>query len=832
MTANRIVYCVFFFIVFSFSAVPQEKPKALPLKQILREIGNRHNISFSYIEDDLAVFSLMPPEPTASLKKKLDYIEKETRLKIRSSDGLYYTVVADAKLKKILCGFLLDSDTGIPVENAALSIASVQFTTSSDGKGYFEIPRISSDSIQIRHQGYRPMSLRPADLLSSECIDISLNPIARSLDEVVTQRILTTGISKGRSGNFKIRPAEFGILPGLTEPDVLQTMQQIPGIYSADETISNINVRGGTHDQNLFLWNGIRMFQTGHFFGLISGFNPSLAQSITIIKNGSSAFYGESVSSVVDISSQATHGQKDLTSISANSINAEAHAFVELTSNSSITVSARRSFTDLFESPAYHSYSERIFQNTVITNFGNGNEGISTEEDFYFYDFTAQYRQRLGRHIVNADFIGISNALSAQQTDGDETRRDELRQHNIGGNVAVSSRWTDRLSTAGSFYVSSYVLDGISGSLTSGLELDQKNEVFDTGIRVRSDYGLSDNVHLAAGYQFNETGVTSFDKINVPPFTRTITELIRSHAIIGEATYESTGNRVFLRGGFRLNYYDKLARFLAEPRIQFSYKINGDWQLEILGERKSQSLSQVIDRQQDFLGIEKRRWIIANNDNVPLQVSTQGSIGFTYKHSGWLVSVESFLKNVEGITTSSQGFQYEFQTARTDGSYNIVGSEVLVQKQFWRLHTWLSYSYNDNGYTFGQLIPSEFDNSYEIVHSISWAAIYEWEGLKIALGSKWHTGRPFTRAIESGGTAFFETANAERLSNYFQANFSASKQWRVSEKVQFEAGISILNILNNRNVINRYFRIEDNSAIQIDTYSLKRTPNVNIRLSF
>src|SRR5690606_32159846 len=165
---------------------------------------------------------------------------------------------------------------------------------------------------------------------------------------------------------------------------------------------------------------------------------------------------------------------------------------------------------------------------------------------------------------------------------------------------------------------------------------------------------------LAAGYQFNETGVTSFDKINVPPFTRTITELIRSHAIIGEATYESTGNRVFLRGGFRLNYYDKLARFLAEPRIQFSYKISSDWQLEILGQRKSQSLSQVIDRQQDFLGIEKRRWIIANNDNVPLQVSTQGSIGFTYKHSGWLVSVESFLKNVEGITTSSQGFQYEF----------------------------------------------------------------------------------------------------------------------------------------------------------------------------
>lgn len=61
--------------------------------------------------------------------------------------------------------------------------------------------------------------------------------------------------------------AEFGILPGLIEPDILQTVQALPGIKSIDETVSDINVRGGTNDQNLILWNGIKMYQSGHFLG-------------------------------------------------------------------------------------------------------------------------------------------------------------------------------------------------------------------------------------------------------------------------------------------------------------------------------------------------------------------------------------------------------------------------------------------------------------------------------------------------------------------------------------------------------------------------------------
>ena len=104
------------------------------------------------------------------------------------------------------------------------------------------------------------------------------------MPEVIISNYLTSGILKDNTGATIIKPKSFGILPGLIEPDVLQTIQALPGILSVDETISNINVRGGTNDQNLLLWDGIKMYQSGHFFGLISAFNPYFTEHRTRFK--------------------------------------------------------------------------------------------------------------------------------------------------------------------------------------------------------------------------------------------------------------------------------------------------------------------------------------------------------------------------------------------------------------------------------------------------------------------------------------------------------------------------------------------------------------------
>ena len=57
------------------------------------------------------------------------------------------------------------------------------------------------------------------------------------LEEVVISRYLTKGIFVKSGGIKNIRTQDFGILPGLIEPDVLQTIQALPGINSIDERI-------------------------------------------------------------------------------------------------------------------------------------------------------------------------------------------------------------------------------------------------------------------------------------------------------------------------------------------------------------------------------------------------------------------------------------------------------------------------------------------------------------------------------------------------------------------------------------------------------------------
>ena len=844
MIKSKLLFTVTFLFFSLFNANAQKEKKVISLKIILQKISTQHNIIFNYIENEIVVYTLTPPQKEWSLETKIEYIKTETQLQFKLINNKYFTIYNDKKMDKPLCGFLLDSDTELPIENATIYILRTNISTSSNDKGYFELPTISPNTIQIKHLSYQSLTVNPEDLHAVNCPQIKLFVISEVLEEVVTQRYLTKGISKKNDGSFEIKPKKFGILPGLIEPDVLQTMQQIPGITSENETISNINVRGGTHDQNLFLWNGIRMFQTGHFFGLISAFNASSAQNINIVKNGSSAFYGESVSSLVAISSHSKIIEKSNNSVSANLISTEFYSKIKTSEKASFEFSGRRSLTDVFSSPTYKNYRKRIFQNTIVTNLNSSQVvDYNSDDNFYFYDFTAQYQQKIGtKHELSIDVIAIQNSLNINQYSSSESKNSDLGQQNLGGTINWKTQWNTNNWSQIYFYTSYYNLDSTNESIQNNQIFEQQNTILDMGFQLKNSHKISETIMLENGYQFNEIGVTNFDEINAPFFSRNSKEVLRNHALIVESNYKSKNKKTFLTTGIRANYFEKFKAFLLEPRIQFSQSVTENIRLEILGEQKNQTLSQIIDLQQDFLGIEKRRWTLANNSTIPIQKSNQISFGFTFKNKDWLVTVDNFYKKITGITSTSQGFQNQFEFIKTTGDYMVLGSEVLVQKNFKQFYSWVSYSFNDNNYLFDALSNTEFANNLELIHSVSWAGIYDWHNLKIALGSKWHSGKPFTtpstNSVDYTDPANpiieYNSPNSSRLKEYVQLNFSASKEWNLSKKTTMQTSISVLNILNTKNVINRFYRVNtsENTIESVDTYSLERTPNVNIKINF
>jgi hypothetical protein len=831
-----------FFLVLNLSA--QNKGKVVSIKKIIFEIEQQHQVSFNYTEDNISGLEIMPPKKTFSLQQKLDYLSKNTNLSFENIGNQFINIYKKEKEFPTICGYVFSSSDKKPIENANISLLN-KTQTATDVKGYFEIKKGDKNIIFISHVGYITKRIAANSQDAENCLQIVLEPEVTELHEIKANAILASGISKNKDGSLEIKPKKFGILPGLIEPDALQTMQQIPGVNSIDESVSSINVRGGTHDQNLFLWNGIRMYQTGHFFGLISVFNPNLAHTISIYKNGSSAFYGESVSSVVAISSTPETAEKNSFSAGINMINADVYAKYNVSKKSYIEISARKSITDFVETPTYKEYFNKVFQNTTITDFSDKqNVNYKSDKKFGFYDATLKFAQKIGnKDQLILDLITIKDNLEVFQSatvyDMNKSENNVLRQQNYGGNLSWKRNWNSFNTTKINVYNSAYELLANQKNSLGNQIVIQENTVNNNGINLENNHIINSKFSFNDGYQFNEIGITNLEEVTNPDFYRKVKDVVRTHALIAEGKYNDTISRIYFKAGMRINYIEKFKKYIAEPRIQFSCGINKNLNLELLGELKSQNVQQIIELQKDYFGIEKRRWIVSNNSTIPIQKSRQLSLNLFYKKGDWLLDIENFYKKVTGITTSSQGFQNQLEFVRTTGDYEIWGSEMLIQKKMNHFLTWLSYTYNHNNYHFSNYEYPSFPNNFELMHTVSWAAIYEKNNFKIALGTKWSTGRPKTppdnsQIDNSNPVLVYKKPNSANVHIFSQVNLSSTYKWETANGIQYKLGVSILNILNRKNEISEYYRISSltNSIEEVETFSLQRTPNLSFRISF
>ena len=368
--------------------------------------------------------------------------------------------------------------------------------------------------------------------------------------------------------------------------------------------------------------------------------------------------------------------------------------------------------------------------------------------------------------------------------------------------------------------------------------MTQENKVEDYGLRIDISQNVDNITEIRGGYQFNEVAVTNFEDVSNPDCASLVKEIIRTHAFFGETERYSKSRNTYIRLGARISYFEKLKELVIEPRFAFNQKISDDIRLEILGELKSQSITQVIDLQQDFFGIEKRRWQLSNLDDVPLIRSQQISLGVSYNQNNLLVSLEGYYKNVDDITAQSQGFQNQFQFANDIGSYTITGLDFLVNKRFNNFSTWLSYTLSNNDYKFDNINDGNaFPNTADLTHVANASLTYNLDNFKIGVGFNWHSGRAYSKPSDvqnnTNSVIEYSNPNGSRLPDYFRADISAIYKFEFMKGVKTEIGASVWNMFNQTNIINRYYTFDaDDAIIEIDNRSLKFTPNLSFRANF
>ncbi|MBO7191809.1 MAG: TonB-dependent receptor [Bacteroidales bacterium] len=87
-------------------------------------------------------------------------------------------------------------------------------------------------------------------------------------------------------------------------PDVIKTLQMMPGVASGTELLSGFYVHGGDGSDNLFLLDGVPVYQVSHLLGLFSSFNSDVIGSMDFYKSGFPARYGSKMSSIVDVTTR------------------------------------------------------------------------------------------------------------------------------------------------------------------------------------------------------------------------------------------------------------------------------------------------------------------------------------------------------------------------------------------------------------------------------------------------------------------------------------------------------------------------------------------------
>ena len=161
---KKKISCLFICFVFVLSTHAQDKDKAILLKSLFEILEKKHNVNFNFIEEEIAIFKVIPPNSKLSLKDKLNYITTKTDLKFKFVTTKYISVINDKKLDKPMCGFLLDEETNLPIESATIHAKDTPYSVKTNEKGYFEFKLKSINNIEISHVNYEKITIPSKEL--------------------------------------------------------------------------------------------------------------------------------------------------------------------------------------------------------------------------------------------------------------------------------------------------------------------------------------------------------------------------------------------------------------------------------------------------------------------------------------------------------------------------------------------------------------------------------------------------------------------------------------------------------------------------------------------
>lgn len=656
------------------------------------------------------------------------------------------------------------------------------------------------------------------------------------IEEVLIEGFVAQGINK-TSEKFTIYPQKVETLPGVTDADVLLALQQLPGVKSPNETASGLHVRGGTSDQNLVLWDGIRLYHPGHLFGMISGINPSISQSVNFYNKAVNPKFGERISSIIDIKSSDKIPNEFQGIAGMNALNADVDVKTPIVNNKlGIQVATRKSFTEWLQSTTFNQLEDKVFQNTVFNDFGNQNK-------FQFQDFSTKLNFKANdKTFISFSGIYIDNNLKYKtKISNDTIDNQQMNISNYGFSVNWFQKYSSRLSQKAMLFYSNYDFDYQKKEQYSASEFEaykKINRITDSGFEANFNYLINSKFSLDFGYQLFGNDVSHlFNSFNQD--IGVVLSLKQAYNInhVGYSYLKFENKKWMINSGFRYSKFKENGS-VFEPRILVQKRFSKEFIWQMSYEKRSQILSQIRENTINDLSLENYVWALSDKSNYPIQKANHFSSGIIFKKNNWLLDLDIYHKQINGITSSTFGFSNQNVSTIYKGNGFINGMDLLFQRTGKSWRSWMTYTYQDSQNRFETINNyNYFQINSNIKHALSLSFNKKWQRYSLAVGWFLHSGKPYSLLDENEQAT---ALNSEILSAYHRLDISGFYHFFNKSNKNFKVGFSIYNAYNNRTIISKEFERKFSDFGDFNTpryavknyYSLGITPNVFVRISF
>lgn len=290
------------------------------LNEVLKEFTAQTNTHFTYGNNiDLSQkvnYTFSDLSFKEALNKLLDPIQIKWEL-----IGNQIALAPGKKLSFKISGMIKDSADKSAVEFATVYLKGEKFNASSDYNGHFNLDHIPPGNyiLVVSAFGYKlsEQSIEVTDQPLSVFFEVSQQAISLSETIVTADKI----IEKVSVSEMELKHVQIESIKGISN-DPMKSLTALPGVLSKVDLYgsSDIHVRGGESNENLFLIDNIKLPLPFHFSGQ-SVFNPEMLEKAEVLTGGYAANYGNAMSSVFNLTTKNGNAERWSTNVDLNTSN-------------------------------------------------------------------------------------------------------------------------------------------------------------------------------------------------------------------------------------------------------------------------------------------------------------------------------------------------------------------------------------------------------------------------------------------------------------------------------------------------------------------------------